>query len=115
MKCSALKGFFSIFCCAAHSLTTTLERIEMNQAEMLSRLTDLDTSMAAIGDEVTKVAGETTALLAEVATLKDAVANAGNTSPEVDAALAAVEARAGTLAASVQGVDDLVPDNSVAL
>jgi len=87
-----------------------LERIEMNQTEMLERLNALDASMAVIGDEVTKIGTETTALLAEVAALKDAIANAGNTTPEVDAALAAVEARAGTLAASVQGVDDLVPD-----
>ena len=52
---------------------------------------------------VDKIGGETTALVSEVATLKEALANAGVTSPEVDAAVAAIEER-------VKAVDDLVPD-----
>jgi len=68
----------------------------MNQAELLDHLTTLNIAVGKVGDE-------TTALVAEVQALKDALAVAGNTSPEVDAALAAVEVR-------VQTVDGLVPD-----
>lgn len=42
-------------------------------------------------------------ILAKIATLEDAIVQAANTTPEVDAALA-------DLKASVQGVDDIVPD-----
>lgn len=45
----------------------------------------------------------TVEILAKIAALEDALANAGNTSPEVDEALAALKA-------SVQKDDDIVPD-----
>lgn len=45
-------------------------------------------------------------IIAKVTSLEEAIANAGNTSPEVDAALA-------ELKAAVQGVDDLNPDAPV--
>jgi uncharacterized protein YoxC len=69
--------------------------IAMNQAELKTALDTLATA-------VDKIGTETTALLAEVQTLTDAIA-AGITTPEVDAALAAVQAR-------VAAVDALVPD-----
>lgn len=82
----------------------------MNNAELLARLTSVDGSLASIATEVGKVSGESSALLTEVQALKDQLAAAGGTTAEVDAALAAVEARAGTLAASVSALDDQVPD-----
>jgi hypothetical protein len=69
--------------------------ITMNQAELVEALNGVNASVEKIGTE-------TTALVAEVQALKDAL-NAGPVSPEVEAALAAVVAR-------VQAVDDLVPD-----
>lgn len=68
----------------------------MNQAALAARLTSLDTKVAKIG-------GETSALVAEVAALREAVIAAGEIGPEVMAALEAVEAR-------VTAVDDLVAD-----
>ena len=72
------------------------KELTMNQQELLDRL-------GAVKAAVDKIGGETTALVSEVATLKEALANAGVTSPEVDAAVAAIEGR-------VKAVDDLVPD-----
>ena len=72
------------------------KELTMNQQELLDRL-------GAVEAAVDKIGGETTALVSEVATLKEALANAGVTSPEVDAAVAAIEER-------VKAVDDLVPD-----
>jgi ABC-type transporter Mla subunit MlaD len=78
------------------SLNSLERAIAMNQTELLEHLNTLN---AAVG----KVGEETTALIAEVQALKDAIAAGGTVSPEVEAALAAVEAR-------VKAVDDLVPD-----
>jgi ABC-type transporter Mla subunit MlaD len=76
-----------------HSLQRT---IVMNQAETLELLNStLDT--------LNKVGGETTQLLGEVQALKDALANAGSNTPEVDAALAALAERAAA-------IDGMVPD-----
>ena len=82
----------------------------MNNDQMLARLAHLDESLGAIGDEVTKISGETDGLQVEIQALKDQIAAAGGTTPEVDAALAAIEARAATIAASVASLDDKVPD-----
>lgn len=71
-------------------------RIAMKLEELALRLTTVSAQVAKIGVE-------TAATLAAVASLKDALAAAGTTTPEVDAALAALEAQ-------TQKVDDLVPD-----
>jgi len=77
-------------------LEPVLRKMKMNQDELLANLTALDSAVEKIGTE-------TTALLIEVQALSDALAAAGNTTAEVDAALAAVQAR-------VAAVDALVPD-----
>ena len=77
-------------------LEPVLRKMKMNQDELLQNLTALDGA-------VEKIGAETTALLIEVQALTDALAAAGNTTAEVDAALAAVQAR-------VAAVDALVPD-----
>ena len=82
----------------------------MDQTQMLARLTTLDTAVADMGAAVVKIGNETTNLLLEIQALRDAVAAAGNTTPAVDAALAAVEARVGTIATALTAVDALVPD-----
>jgi len=70
-----------------------LKRITMNQAELAQALADIKTQADKAKDEI----------VAKVAELEAAIANAGSTSPEVDAALAALKG-------SVQGLDDLNPD-----
>lgn len=75
----------------------TLNRIErriiMNQTELAQALADMK-------DQAAKAKAE---IVAKVAALEDAITNAGSTTPEVDAALAALKGE-------VQGLDDLNPD-----
>ena len=63
------------------------------QAELAQQLTDL-------GTQLDKVLGE---INAEIQKLEDAIAAAGNSTPEVDAALASLKAK-------VQTLDDLNAD-----
>lgn len=70
-----------------------LNKIMASQAELAQALVDLKT-------QLTKVAGEITG---QIQALEDALANAGGTTPEVDAALAEVKT-------AVQALDDLNPD-----
>jgi len=58
---------------------------------------------------VTKVGTETVGLQKAVADLTAALGNT-QTTPEVDAALAALQASLGSLSAQVKTVDALVPD-----
>lgn len=73
-------------------------RSDMKQAELVARLT-------AVGAAVTKIGTETSTLLSNVADLRQQLTDEadGDLSPETEAALAAVEA-------SVNTVDNLVPD-----
>ncbi len=65
---------------------------------------ELAADLKAVQDQVDKVGAETTATLAKVGELEALLANQpGGTSPEVDAAMAALKA-------SVKVVDDLVAD-----
>lgn len=70
-----------------------LRKIIMTQAELADHLTKVD-------DQLDKATAE---ILASVQALKDALAAAGNTTPEVDAALARLDTSAQTL-------DDINPD-----
>jgi len=67
--------------------------ISMTQAELLQALQDAKA-------EADKAKAE---IVQKIADLETAIGNAGNTTPEVDAALA-------DLKSSIQGVDDIVPD-----
>ena len=69
----------------------------MKQAELAEQLTAVSVTLGVISDE-------SKALLAEVAALKDALKIAGQTTPEVDAALAAVVARTAAIDALVPNV-----------
>ena len=73
-----------------------LRKIMSNQAQTLAILT-------AASATLTKISEETKATLQKVQDLQDALNNAGNNTPEVDAALTA-------LTTQLQVVDDLVPD-----
>lgn len=75
---------------------TLLEKLMATQAELAKALND-------IGAQVAKIGTESTTTLQKVKDLEAALAAAGNTTPEVDAALAALKAQ-------VQVVDDMVAD-----
>lgn len=75
------------------SLINRLESIMTTQAQLAAQLT-------ALAAQADKAKAE---ILAKFADLQAAIDAAGNTTPEVDAALAA-------LATSIQATDDLVPD-----
>lgn len=79
-----------------------IRRVTMNQAELAQELTNLATQTEKSNREVSEKLGELNQRIIE---LQDTIANGGNTSPEVDAALAAVKA-------AVQAIDDLHPDNA---
>ncbi len=64
---------------------------------------ELAADLAAVTDQVTKIGTETTATLQKVTDLEAALAAGGGTTPEVDAALAALKAQ-------VKVVDDMVAD-----
>lgn len=63
----------------------------------------LATDLNAVTAQLAKIGTESSKTLQKVTDLEAAIANAGNTTPEVDAALAALKTQA-------QVVDDLVPD-----
>ncbi len=64
-----------------------------NQAELAQALADLTS-------QLTKASGE---ILAKIAVLEQAIVDAGNVTPEVEAALSEAKAAA-------QSLDDIVPD-----
>ena len=76
------------------TILNRLERqITMNQAELAQALNDAKDQAAKAKAEIVK----------KIADLEAAITNAGSTTPEVDAALAALKGE-------VQGLDDLNPD-----
>lgn len=77
-------------------LNKKLNQILMNQAELAQALSDLKAQNEKARTEI----------LAKIAALEEALAAAGNTTAEVDAAVA-------DLKASIQTDDDIVPDQPV--
>ena len=77
----------------------------MNQTELAAYLTAAAAAATATAAKVEKVGAETAVLLEKMAALQDAVNQAGNTTPEVDAALAALNTTVGNLDNAVQAVD----------
>jgi hypothetical protein len=66
----------------------------------MSSQAELAASLDALAAQAEKAHDE---IVTKIAALEDALANAGSTSPEVDAALEALKAQ-------VQGLDDIEPD-----
>jgi len=64
---------------------------------------ELKADLDAVAAQVTKIGTETTATLQKVADLEAALAAGGTTTPEVDAAMAALKTQ-------VKAVDDMVAD-----
>lgn len=67
---------------------------------------DAAAQLLAVNDKLVKVGTETATLLTKIQELQDAAANAGQVTPELQAAIDAVATQAGK-------VDDLVPDAPV--
>lgn len=98
--------------------------IMATQAELAAALEAANTALSDVGDkidaalpEVTKIGTETQTLITAIANLTAIISAGGGTSPEVDAALAKVQASADRLKTSsdsltgkLQEVDALVPD-----
>lgn len=74
-------------------IESNLRKIMSTQQEEADKLNELAAQLQKANDEIQKA----------IQDLKDALASAGNTSPEVDAATAALTAKA-------QALDDIVPD-----
>lgn len=72
---------------------------------IMATLAEATAELGALKDQVTKVGAETQTLIAKIAELTAIIdaGGAGNTTPEFDAALAALKAQ-------VEVVDSLVPD-----
>jgi hypothetical protein len=79
-----------------HLLHRKVNFIMATQAELANDLRNVTT-------QITKIGVETAKTLQKVIDLEELLANGGNTTPEVDEALAALKAQA-------QLTDDLVPD-----
>jgi len=70
---------------------------------IMSTQVELATALSNVAAHVAKIGTETQTLLDKIAELAAAIATAGNTTPEVDATLAALQAQ-------VTVVDDMVSD-----
>jgi len=89
-------------------LNKKINTIMINQKAAADALNAVSDKLDNVTTGVTKIGGETTALLAEVDELKQAAGD--NVSPELQAAIEKVSTRADSLAARVKEVDDLVAD-----
>lgn len=70
---------------------------------IMATMEQLTADLEAVTEQVAKIGTETAITLQKVIELEDALAAAGGTTPEVDAAMIALKAQ-------VQIVDELVPD-----
>lgn len=87
-----------------------LDQIMATQADVAAQLTAQAATLAAQATQVAKIGTETDGLLQKIADLTVAVEQAGNATPEVEAALAAVNDQTLVLQSAITGVDDKVPD-----
>ena len=84
-------------------ILVALKDIQKELKLIMATNAELKADLDAVSAQVAKIGTETSATLQKVTDLENALANAGGTTPEVDAAMAALKAQ-------VQLVDDLVPD-----
>jgi ABC-type transporter Mla subunit MlaD len=84
----------------ADVLVPYLKRILMNQAELKTALDSIGTALGSVATQLEKATNE----------IIIAIQNAGSTTPEVDAAVANLQAVATALTTASQSLDDLNPD-----
>ena len=101
-----------------------LKLIYERQGEIMSTLVEVtnelkstNEQLKALKTQVTKIGVETGNLVTQAATLTQkiadleaVIASGGNSTPELDAALADLKTTAGELTTGIQAVDDEVPD-----
>lgn len=80
-----------------------LQQSLLNQNKIMATQSELAAQLTALTAQVDKVKTE---VVEKIAALEEAIANAGGTTPEVDAALEALKS-------AVQTVDDINPDKEV--
>ncbi len=92
-------------------LIARLDRIErkitMNDAELKASLEATNTAVADVSSQLNKGFGEVSA---QITALQEALANAGNTSPEVDALVTSLSDKVTAMKQVTQALDDLNPD-----
>lgn len=92
-------------------INSKLERLLMNDEQMVAEIQAVEAIVKTSDARILKIGAETTVLLANVAALEAALANAGSLNHEtVVAALNSLKANAQTLDDHAKGVDDQVPD-----
>jgi len=77
-----------------------VRKISMNQTELATALTSVSDQLTSVGDQLTKATNEIVA----------AIQAGPGTTPEVDAAVAKLQAVATSLQTASQALDDLNPD-----
>lgn len=77
------------------------------QKELAEQLASVTTDLAGISSQLTKGLGEITQKISD---LEAALANAGNTTAEVDAAMDALKTSVIAMKPLSQQIDDVVPD-----
>ena len=84
----------------ADILLPYLKRIIMNQADLKTALETIGAALSGVAAQLEKATNE----------IVIAISNSGTTTPEVDAAVANLQAVATALSAASQNLDDLNPD-----
>jgi len=90
-----------------------VNHIMATQAELAAALKTANDALTAIATEVDKVGTEVDTLNAAINNLTAIISAGGATTPEVDAALKALQTSVDSITAKVKAVDDKVPDAPV--
>lgn len=85
------------------NLNYSARRILEREKHIMATQTELAAELTVVKEKIIKIGTETRTLLDKVQELTDAIANAGQTTPEVDLAMTALKEQ-------VDVVDALVPD-----
>ena len=81
-----------------------------SNAELLAQIQELTATITEIGTGVDKVGTETDTLIQKIADLEAVIRQGGQSTSEIDAALAAAKEQAGVVKSKVTSVDEKVPD-----
>lgn len=88
-------------------ITRALERIAMDMPALVKALSDAGDAVSDVGTQLTKALGE---ISDDITALQGQIAAGAQTTPEVDAALTAFQAKLASVKSVAQSLDDIVPD-----
>lgn len=80
------------------------------KGDIMASQSELAASIRRVTENVAKIGGETRSLLSKIQALTDAMAAAGGTTPEVDAAMADLQAQVVVVDGLVQDPETPAPD-----